>query len=148
MQSKAQPEVAIQPGPISRATTNLNLSWTANDTNATGYNLYCGFAAGEYSETMTLGNVTNVTAALASGYAWHFSVTAIDENPIDESDFSAETAFTPALILELHFPNPGILQSSTDLVNWEERDAAFDGNVYRVSDPKWPKEFYRTTTTK
>lgn len=143
--SKVEPASVIQPATITPSLLTANASW-APVFGAASYAFCYGPESHRYL-TIIRSDATNCTANLIAGGTYYCAVTAITSDNFG-SDFSDETVVTMPLAFDIYFPNPGILQSSTDLVNWTARDAAFDGIVYRVSDPKWPNEFYRTTTTK
>jgi hypothetical protein len=77
------------------AASNVTLAWDPDtDTNIAGYKIYYGPAAGVYTNTVDVGNVTNATiSSLVTGTTYHFAATAYDTSAL-ESDYSNEAIFT------------------------------------------------------
>ncbi len=76
------------------ASINASLTWTASpDTNVTGYNLYYGGVIQQYTNSVSVGNVTHaVISNLLENTTYFFAAKAHNSNG-DESDFSNEAAF-------------------------------------------------------
>jgi len=85
--------LAALPSAVS-ANVTANLTWTASPgTNVTGYNLYYGNASHQYSNSISVGNVTTADIPnLLENTAYFFAAKAHDSTGI-ESDFSNEAAF-------------------------------------------------------
>lgn len=71
------------------------LAWPPNpEGNIAGYRVHFGTASGSYSQTLDVGNVTNVSIpSLTAGTTYFFAVTAYNAQSA-ESGMSAETTFT------------------------------------------------------
>lgn len=151
MTKPANPKLVISPAAsISVSSLTAPVSWKGA-TGAVSYALCYGTESKRYL-SIVHSDTTNCIANLIAGGTYYFAVTAVDSNNIG-SDFSPETVVTMPLGFDLYFPNqPSTLnpqlESSPDLVNWNPRKSDFTNGLWRVSDPKWPMEFYRTTTTK
>jgi len=120
---------------IAKASSSVDLAWDGNpDPSVVGYNVYYGGASGDYTNVISVGDVTNANiGGLTEGKTYYFAVTAYDSYG-DESAFSAETIYivpgwlnlTPGTIAsgtaEIQFPvAPGHLyqlQESPDMRNW------------------------------
>ncbi|MGH7951699.1 MAG: hypothetical protein ACREFE_07240 [Limisphaerales bacterium] len=94
------------------------LSWDASpDPAVAGYNVYYGGASGNYTNVISVGNVTNAAiSGLVEGATYYFAATAVDTNGV-ESVFSAELSYTmPAVVAKLQIsaimPSP-ILRPAT-----------------------------------
>ncbi len=95
------PEPLSQPlsQPLSEAIGGgtVTLAWERSaSTNVTGYTIYSGGRSGDYTNSLSLGNVTNVTVAAVAGTNF-YAVKAHDGNGV-ESDFSNEVRFVPAAV--------------------------------------------------
>jgi len=77
------------------AAISANLSWTASsDPNVTGYNIYYGNTSHQYTNSVSVGNVTSVNVPnLTTGTTYFFAAKAHDAAG-NQSDFSNEAAFT------------------------------------------------------
>lgn len=78
---------------------SVSLAWdTSPDASVVGYKVYYGVAAGTYTNSAAVGNVTNATlTGLVNGTTYYFAASAIDGSGF-ESDFSNETASTIPLV--------------------------------------------------
>lgn len=81
---------------LSASAASVTLAWDASpDASVTGYRIYYGVASGSYTNSATVGNVTNATLTnLSSGVHYYFAATAYD-GVGNESVFSNETSYTP-----------------------------------------------------
>ena len=145
----AEPAVILLP-------PHANLTWTASPSDwVVGYNLYYGNATRSYQDAIQGGtNLSTTVTNLVLGLTYYFAVTAVDVWG-DESDFSAETFWTIPQVLELVLADGDqtptnqpltnqFLQSSPDLINWQNCDATTRSNAwFVVQDPAVPQEFYR-----
>lgn len=79
------------------ATYSLTLEWNPSDSpDVTGYHVYYGTAAGDYTSSIQLGNVTTATVSgLSFGFTYYFAITAADADV--ESDFSNEITYVQNL---------------------------------------------------
>jgi len=70
---------------------NLNLEWNASSSpGINGYRIYYGSSSGNYTNTITLGNIANGSVpGLTGGITYYFAITAVDTNGV-ESTFSNE----------------------------------------------------------
>ena len=77
------------------AAGSATLAWDASpDASATGYRVYYGGASGVYTNSATVGNVTNATFSnLPDGATFYFAAVAYNTNGF-ESEFSNETSFS------------------------------------------------------
>jgi hypothetical protein len=130
-------EAQVQWLPLELADTDLTLDH---------YNVYYGLAPREYIDSFSTDS-TNAFAEGLSGWTdYYFAVTAVYSDG-EESDYSDEAHFRPALLLDLTFPElcAGI-ESSRDLVTWTARDALLTNGVWRVTASNaLPQEFFRAT---
>jgi hypothetical protein len=76
------------------ADQSVTLTWSPSaDTNAVGYKIYYGGASGAYTNTLDVGNATNVTVAgLSEGNTYYFSATTVSSAGV-ESAFSNEASY-------------------------------------------------------
>jgi len=83
---------------LAASAATVTLAWDASpDASVTGYRIYYGPASGSYTNSTTVGNVTNATlTSLKAGAIYYFAATAYDGSGL-ESDFSNETSYTPPL---------------------------------------------------
>ena len=81
------------------AASSLNLVWNpSTSTNIAGYRIYYGPASRIYTNTLTVGNVTNATISnLITGSTYYFTATAYDTANL-ESDFSNEVGYTNVVL--------------------------------------------------
>lgn len=92
------------------ADQSVTLTWNPSpDTNVLGYKVYYGSASRTYTNSIILGNVTNLTVSgLTEGVTYYFSATTLDAAEV-ESDFSNEAIYaipqavasTPPLVWNL-----------------------------------------------
>lgn len=78
-------------------TQNVNLAWDYDfSTNAvSGFRLYYGPSTGNYTNSVTVGTVTNATIpSLSRGGTYYFAATALSTNAGIESDYSNEINYT------------------------------------------------------
>ena len=77
------------------AASSVSLAWDASpDASVTGYRIYYGGTSANYTNSATVGNVTNTTITnLVAGATYFFAATAFDATGI-ESDFSNETNYS------------------------------------------------------
>jgi hypothetical protein len=77
------------------AASSVTLAWDASpDASVTGYRIYYGPATASYTNSASLGNVTNATLTnLVAGTTYFIAATALDAIGL-ESDFSNETTYT------------------------------------------------------
>jgi hypothetical protein len=77
------------------ALQSVTLGWqTSTDTNVAGYNIYYGTTSGDYTNEVTLGNVTTATlSGLTEGTTYYLAATTHDAQN-DESSFSPEISYT------------------------------------------------------
>ena len=82
---------AIIPAP---ATYGLTLAWNPSPSpEIVACHLYYGTVSGQYTNTVVVGNVTNVTVSgLLIGVTYYFAITAIDAQG-QESDYSNEISY-------------------------------------------------------
>lgn len=80
--------------PPAHAAKSVTLAWDAStDSSVTGYKLYYGPGSGNYTNAVTLGNVTSGTIPnLVEGATYYFGVTAF--NTVGESGYANEVAYT------------------------------------------------------
>jgi Fibronectin type III domain len=147
---------------------SVSMQWNpSSDTNATGYNIYYGTSSGEYTNEVSVGNVSGATVSnLTCGATYYFAATAVDSAG-DESGFSNEATFTIPGILTLSAgANPGDpmlikfpvapghwyeVQASVDLQSWStiwQTGVESSNFMVQFSDPAaslFPSRFYRIT---
>jgi hypothetical protein len=78
-----------------RAAVSASLSWSPSaDPNVAGYDIYYGGASHQYTNSATVGLVTNVLiAGLVENETYYFAAKAVNSSGV-ESDFSNEAAFS------------------------------------------------------
>ena len=81
------------------AVGSVNLVWNPSpDTDIDGYNIYYGSASGNYTNKISVGNVTNtMVVALAEGVQYFFAATAYNKSGL-ESDPSNEASYSVPII--------------------------------------------------
>jgi hypothetical protein len=147
-----------------KAVSNVTLTWSSsNDINATGYKVYYGGSSGNYTNSITVGNVTSfVIPGLADGTTYYFAATTYDGTG-DESGFSNETSFNTvsgiAAVLtsvaqsnnQFSFTVSGVsgnqyvVQASTNLIDWISLQT--NAAPFTFADPNIPqfsRRFYRS----
>lgn len=93
----------------SGATSSVGLSWQAStDPAAIGYKVYYGCKSGDYTNEVSVGNVTTAAiSGLTAGNTYYFAATAYDAFD-DESDFSNEISYSiPTSVILLSSLQPG-----------------------------------------
>ena len=86
---------------------SVTLAWNpSTDPTVVGYKLYYGGASGNYTNTLSAGNATNITVSgLVEGDTYYFAAVTYDSAGV-QSPFSSEVAYTvttnaPALLLRV-----------------------------------------------
>jgi hypothetical protein len=145
---------------------SVSLGWTpSSDTNVVGYNIYYGTASGDYTNKISVGDVSAVTISnLTCGTTYYFAATDFNASG-SESGFSSEVTFivpgvlalsagaSPGAPMVMKFPVAPThwyeVQASTDLHSWATiwQTAVETANVWvQFSDPQagaFPSRFYR-----
>jgi hypothetical protein len=111
------------------------LEWTGSAPNVAGYRLYYGIESGDYPFVIDVGLTTSrpVPPNLRFGTTYFFAVKAYNHLGI-ESDFSAETVYTPRLRIAFMF-----IDDHATVLSWASEPGAF----YRVlatqtlTNPVW-----------
>jgi hypothetical protein len=87
-------------GVVNPPTSSVALAWDGSPSpEVTGYRVSYGAASGIYTNSVAMGNVTNITVPnLTSGVTYFFAVSAFDSNGL-ESAFSNEIAYTVPVVL-------------------------------------------------
>jgi hypothetical protein len=76
------------------ASVNASLTWIASpDTNVTGYNIYYGDASHQYTNTVSVSNVTSMAISGLLDNTTYFFAAKAHNSTNQESDFSNEAAF-------------------------------------------------------
>jgi hypothetical protein len=120
-----------------QAGQSVTLNWDPNSaTNVAGYKIYFGTASQNYSQVVTVGNVTIATiSALTAGQTYYYAATTVDQAG-NESTFSDETSYVtpqPAAVLTADVRTKGafsftvsgtagqtyVVQASTNLLDWD-----------------------------
>lgn len=150
-------------------TYSVNLAWNRSPSlDVVGYRIYYGGAAGKYSNSVVLGNVTsNSVPGLAGGVTYFFAVVAYNASGI-ESPPSNEIMFVPGrATLRISIPanrravltviGPAgrtyeIQAAPTPTTTWAVIGTVTIGTNGSVSftdtnAPGFPKRFYRTRDT-
>lgn len=119
--SKPSPFLAMLPAVPPPKTVSVSLAWDPSpDASVTGYRLYYGVNSATYTNSMTVGNVTNATiTGLKDQQIYFFAATAFDASGL-ESDFSNEASFSPPPTLTIKvdrfaITSPGVLGATNDL---------------------------------
>jgi hypothetical protein len=117
------------------ASSSLTVEWNqSQDTNAVGYKVYYGTASHNYTNVITVGNVTSaVISGMIPGTTYYFAATAYVANGA-QSIYSSEVSFTvpPANMLSSTAYSPGqfsfavngvngseyVVEASTNLIDW------------------------------
>jgi hypothetical protein len=91
------------------ADQSVTLTWSPSpDTNAVGYKIYYGGASQAYTNTVALGNVTNVTVSgLTEGATYYFAATTVSAAGT-ESIFSNEATYAIPLSATNVVPGTGV----------------------------------------
>jgi Fibronectin type III domain len=85
----------VLPMLVTAASTSTIITWNpSTDPNVTGYNIYYGTQSGNYTNEISVGNVTNAAVGnLSSGTTYYFAAKSRDDAG-DQSAFSNEASFT------------------------------------------------------
>ena len=77
------------------ATQSVTLAWNAStDPTVVGYNIYYGGASGDYTNTLSAGNATNLTVSgLVAGDTYYFAATSYNSSGV-QSPFSSEVSYS------------------------------------------------------
>lgn len=120
---------------VAKGASTVLLQWTPNtDPSVSGYNVYYGNQSRNYTNSFSVGNMTNAAVhGLVEGQNYFFAVTAYDDIG-DESDYSDESVYVvPGFLTLTPGANPGDplrlqfpvasgrwyeLQTSNDLRSW------------------------------
>src|SRR5271167_3664983 len=83
---------------------SVTLAWDAvSDPSVTGYMVYSGPAAGDYTSSIAVGNTTSYTVSnLVEGTTYHFAATSYDAAGT-QSGFSNDVSVTPSSALVAQF---------------------------------------------
>lgn len=147
--------LALAFGSTAQAGPGLALTWDASpDPGVAHYKIYYGTGSYNYTQTLTVGNVTGATIdGLTEGATYYFAVTAISEWG-EESDFSNEAVYvvprsSPAELQVTPLADGGTrltgageagrtyqIQASTDSVTWTTfaTRSADAGGVFEAYD--------------
>src|SRR5208282_1964379 len=73
---------------------NVTLAWNpSTDPTVVGYNIYYGGASGNYTNTLSAGNATNITVSgLVAGDTYYFAATTYNSSGV-QSSFSSEVSY-------------------------------------------------------
>ncbi|HXR49257.1 MAG TPA: fibronectin type III domain-containing protein [Candidatus Limnocylindrales bacterium] len=76
-------------------TQSVTLAWNpVTNANVAGYNIYYGSASGNYTNVISVGNVTNATiSGLTEGATYYFATTTLSTSGL-ESAYSSEISYT------------------------------------------------------
>ncbi len=74
---------------------NVTLAWNpSTDPTVVGYNLYYGGGSGNYTNTLSAGNATNITVSgLVGGFTYYFAATTYNSSGV-QSPFSNEVSYS------------------------------------------------------
>lgn len=148
---------------------NAKASWNrSTSSQVTGYRIYYGIASGNYTNSVTVGNVADYTISnLVNGVTYFFATKAYTASGL-ESAFSNEALFVPGggatLQLRMAANKQAILtltgksghtyqiQSSANLTSWNVIGSVTVGGsgtatFTDTSAPSYTKRFYRTRDT-
>lgn len=144
------------------ATASVTLAWDASpNAEVVGYKIYYGTSSHDYTEVVTVGQVTSVTIAqLNPGTTYYFAATTFDAAG-NESAFSGETFYTvPAAAFlakpvrsagRFSFTVSGtagakyVVQASTNLIDWELVQTNIAPFIFQDDQAaNYSQRFYRT----
>ena len=125
------------------AVQNVNLAWNqSTDPSIVGYNIYYGPGSGNYTNSVTVGNINTASVpGLIAGATYYFAATCYDTNGVEslyshEISYTVPNAVTGPAVLSIQIvssngvpslasitatgtvPNTWALQSSPDLTTW------------------------------
>ena len=88
---------AQAPGATIPPAQSVTLAWNpSSDPTVVGYKIYYGGASGNYTNTLSVGNATNITVSgLVPGDTYYFAATVYNSSGV-QSPFSGEVAYTVA----------------------------------------------------
>jgi Fibronectin type III domain/Immunoglobulin domain len=97
--------VVATPSPVS-GSQSVTLAWSpSTNTDIANYEIYYGSASQTYTNTVSVGNVTNATiSGLAAGQTYYFAAKAVTSSGL-QSDFSNEANYTTT-----NAPAPPVIQ--------------------------------------
>lgn len=146
----------------------MTVSWDGNSgPGVSGYRIYYGVASGNYTNSVTAGNVTTKTiTGLAIGIPYYFAAVAYDASGV-ESDFSTEIAYMapgglPAVYYGSIGPTPQVIltvdgevgstyniQASIDLITWivigtVTFETSGSASFTDTDAASFPRRYYRT----
>lgn len=146
---------------------SLTFAWNPSTSpDVAGYIFYYGAVSGDYTNSIVLGNVTNVTASgFSPGVTYYFAMTAYDGSGV-ESAFSQEISYEQALPGTL-MQSQGLsggqftltvsgpagqaydIEATEDFVTWTvvgtvTIDASGSQNFTDADAANFPQRFYRT----
>jgi hypothetical protein len=100
------------------AAQNVSLAWDASpDPDVVGYYIYYGAASGDFTNRVSVGNVTSTTVSnLVEGANYYFAATARNTSGL-ESDFSNEVSYTVPMA---PLNKPPVLDAPVDLTLRED----------------------------
>lgn len=144
------------------ASQSVELVWTASSSpDVVGYNIYYGQASGNYTNEISVGNMTNLTVSgLSGGTTYYFAAKALDSSGA-ESGFSLQTSYlvpvAGAIAGRPVFSSNGVsitvtgqagstyvVQGSTDLVNWVSLATNISPLLYTDTNAsRYRRRFYR-----
>ncbi|HEY1787170.1 MAG TPA: Ig-like domain-containing protein, partial [Verrucomicrobiae bacterium] len=99
---------------MAQTTESVTLNWSASSSpNIVGYDIYYGGASGNYTNMISVGNVTTLTIpGLLVGVTYYFAATTVNSSGL-QSGYSSQTSYTPPPISTTNSP----LVSITNVVS-------------------------------
>lgn len=144
-----QSQAVIVPKPrafVNKVPITISVIWP-EATNAVAYNLYYGTGPRDYTHLVECSGTNTAVTNLDGWQEYFFAVTALNETGW-ETDFSDEVNYTPPMLLDLYFVNPGlVLQASADLITWTNCPALMASGAFRVAAQHIPALYFRTIST-
>ena len=150
--------------PRAFANQSVELVWTPSSSpDVVGYNIYYGQANAEYTNEISVGNLTNLTVSgLSGGTTYYFAARALNSSGA-ESGFSLQTSYlvpvtvAAAIAGRPVFSSNGVsititgqagttyvVQGSTNLVNWVSLDTNISPLLYTDTNAsRYRRRFYR-----
>ncbi len=150
-----------------QAAESVTLGWQrSSDPNAVGYNIYYGVISHNYTNMVSVGNVTNtIIGGLVSGTTYYFAATTYDAQN-QESGFSSEISYlvtTAGTTMEIRSEASGQfmltvagtvgqaydIEATQDFKTWTVIGTVTIGvsgslDFTDVNAPNYPQRFYRT----